>query len=217
MNRGYIRGHAERDPLSGANGPIRFVAATEGIKRDGIDLRMAGAELDRFRSNPVILFGHNAWGRQNLPIGRAENVEVEGGALKMDVVFDKDDDFALTVERKIRSGFLNAVSIGFDVRAWEKPGQSMWNGGVATKWELFETSVVPVPMDEKATVEGGRAWGYDAKSDMIPADQIRDYINEQVEERFARLCLNKEVQAQTVDRVDADRVLASLMFGGDTK
>jgi HK97 family phage prohead protease len=169
MNRGYIRGHAER--TDSKSGPIRFVAATEGVKRDGIDLRMQGAELERFNANPVILFGHNSWGRENLPIGRASGVGVEGNALKMDIEFDQDDEFAVKVERKIRNGFLNAVSIGFDVRGWEKPGQNMWNGGVATKWELFETSVVPVPMDEKATVEAGRS---------LHDENLRQYISEQI-------------------------------------
>lgn len=169
MNRGYIRGHAER--TDSKSGPIRFVAATEGVKRDGIDLRMAGVELERFNANPVILFGHNGWGRQNLPIGRASDVGVEGDSLKMTIEFDQEDDFARTVERKIRGGFLNAVSIGFDVRSWEKAGQNMWNGGVATKWELFETSVVPVPMDEKATVEAGRS---------LHDENIRQYVDEQV-------------------------------------
>lgn len=193
MDRGYIRGHCER--TDSKSGPIRFVAATEGVKRDGVDLRMQGAELERFRANPVILFGHNAWGRQNLPIGRADNVGVEGNALKMDIEFDQEDEFARTVERKIRAGFLNAVSIGFDVRGWEKPGQNLWNGGVATKWELFETSVVPVPMDEKATVEAGRS---------LHDENIRQYIDEQLvkgfKEHFESL-VAKQVEEKRADLV----------------
>ena len=212
MNRGYIRGHAERG--SAKDGPIRFVAATEGVKRDGIDLRMQGAELERFRANPVILFGHNAWGRQNLPIGRADNVGVEGDALKMDITFDQDDEFALSVERKIRNGFLNAVSIGFDVRGWEKPGQNMWNGGVATKWELFETSVVPVPMDEKATVEAGRS---------LHDENLRQYVTEEISKGIRNWVETQldvhldEWQSRVItaglDRVDADKVMASFKFG----
>lgn len=212
MNRGYIRGHAERG--SAKDGPIRFVAATEGVKRDGIDLRMAGVELERFNANPVILFGHNGWGRQNLPIGRASDVGVEGDSLKMTIEFDQEDEFARTVERKIRGGFLNAVSIGFDVRGWEKPGQNMWNGGVATKWELFETSVVPVPMDEKATVEAGRS---------LHDENLRQYVNEQVvkgiqdwleanlDERLTEW--QSRVLSAGLNRVDADKVLASFKFG----
>lgn len=212
MNRGYIRGHCERG--SAKDGPIRFVAATEGVKRDGIDLRMQGVELERFEANPVILFGHNSWGRENLPIGRASGVGVEGDALKMDIEFDQDDEFAVKVERKIRNGFLNAVSIGFDVRGWEKPGQNMWNGGVATKWELFETSVVPVPMDEKATVEAGR-------SDDNLREQILGWVRTHMDERleeWQRLYLNDVVEAKPDVSAIGREVLDAInawKFGGD--
>jgi len=201
MNRGCIRGFVERGVTDG--GPIRFVAATEGVKRDGIDLRMQGAQLERFRANPVILFGHASWGRQNLPIGRAEHVGVEGDSLVMDVVFDQEDEFARTVERKLRGGFLNAVSIGFEVDSWEKPGQNFWNGGVATKWELFETSVVPIPMDERAVVQAGRSF---------EDDTLRQYIDERIEDALKRhFAKNDEPVGFT--QSDADKVLASFKFG----
>lgn len=214
MDRGYIRGHAER--TDSKSGPIRFVAATEGVKRDGVDLRMQGAELERFRANPVILFGHNAWGRQNLPIGRADNVGVEGDSLKMDIEFDQEDEFARTVERKIRAGFLNAVSIGFDVRGWEKPGQNLWNGGVATKWELFETSVVPVPMDEKATVEAGRSLDDENLRQYVNGEVtkgIREWVETQLDVHLDQW--QSRVLSASFGRVDADKVMASFKFGED--
>lgn len=212
MNRGYIRGHVDR---SITDGPLRFVAATEGVKRDGIDLRMTGAELERFRANPVVLFGHNSWGRENLPIGRADNVTVDGDSLMMDIEFDREDEFANKVERKIRTGFLNAVSIGFEVRSWEKPGQNAWVGGVATKWELFETSVVPVPMDEKATVASGRS---------LHDENLRQFLEEEmvkrIKEGIAEYFLNRELERKTnaaISGVDASKVLASFNFEGVTK
>lgn len=153
--RGYARAYIDRD-ASGKDGPLRFVAATEGKKGDGIDLRMAGARLDRYQANPIIGYGHSYWGRQSLPIGRADNVAVDGKRLLMDVTFDPADEFAMTVDRKYRDGYLNAVSIGFDVYGWEEPNASYWTGGTATDWELLETSAVPLPMDADAVVESGR-------------------------------------------------------------
>lgn len=210
MDRGYMRGHVDREGITD-DGLIWFTAATEGVKADGIDLRMDGAQLDRFKSNPVILFGHNSWGRQNLPIARAPEVGVEGKRLRLGIKFDDEDDFARVVERKIRKGFLNAVSIGFEVQAWEKPGMNHWNGGVATKWELFETSVVPVPMDEKATVESGRS---------LHDENLRQYVSEQISKgikaEFARYFLNEEKTAvPVVSEVDASKVMASFEFGGN--
>lgn len=148
----YSRAYVDRDATTEA-GPIRFVMATEGPKGDGIDLRMDGADLRRFRANPVVGYGHCYWGRNDLPIGRASDTVVDGKRLVCDVVFDTADEFAATVDRKYRDGFLNAVSIGFDVHEWADGSRS---SGVATQWELFELSAVPLPMDGKAVVESGR-------------------------------------------------------------
>jgi HK97 family phage prohead protease len=210
MDRGYMRGHVDRDITKG-DGPIWFTAATEGVKADGIDLRMEGAQLNRFRDNPVILFGHNSWGRTNLPIGRAIDVGVEGKRLRIGIEFDQEDDFARTIERKIRAKFLNAVSIGFDVQSWEKPGMNHWNGGIATKWELLETSVVPVPMDEKATVESGRS--FDA---LDPMTLIQSWVRTNVEhclEEWQSRNLEEIVKRESVNEVDASKVMASFKFG----
>lgn len=141
--------------------PLRVVMASEGRKADGIDLRMAGARLERYRANPVLGYGHAYWGRDNLPIGRvdASSIAVEGTQLAGDLEYDQGDEFARKVERKMRDGFLSAVSIGFDVIRWEDPKSSYWTGGVAVEWELTELSVVPIGMDAKALVTAGRAHG----------------------------------------------------------
>lgn len=143
----YLRGHVVR---ADGDGPIRFVAATEGKKADGIDLRMDRLSLDRFRANPVILYGHTYWGRDSLPIGRSVGEEIDDDRLLIDVEFDRDDQFAAQVERKYRQRFLNAVSVGFDIRGLDQDG-------VPDSWELLELSAVPVPLDPEALAESGRA------------------------------------------------------------
>lgn len=152
----YTRAQVDRASLD-TDGPIRFVAATEGVKADGIDLRMSGAKLDRYRANPIFGYGHQYWSREDLPIGKATSVEVDGSRLLLDVVFDPEDEFARACEKKYRGGYLNACSIGFDVHAWQDGNGSYWKGGVAESWELTEVSAVPVPMDAEAVVAGGRA------------------------------------------------------------
>lgn len=150
--RAYVDRAATRD-----GEPIRFVAATEGRKADNIDLRMTGARLDRYRSNPILGYGHRYYSRDDLPIGRSVRTEVDGSRLMIDVEFDQADEFAQRVERKYRDGYLNAVSVGFDVTRWEGNNGSYWAGGVAEEWELTEVSAVPVPMDGDAIVAGGRS------------------------------------------------------------
>ncbi|MFJ2002172.1 HK97 family phage prohead protease [Streptomyces chartreusis] len=153
--RHYMRGYvlrAEGDDDIGddkAGKPLTIVAATEGRKGDGLNLTMDGAELGRFEANPVLGYGHSYWGRDGLPIGRSDKTWIDGEQLKMDLLFDQEDDFARKVERKYRGGYMNAFSIGFDV----------WNiadDGTPEGWELFEVSAVPLPMDPNAVVESGR-------------------------------------------------------------
>lgn len=148
-DRLYLRGIAQRAE-SDPDKPLRFIVATEGKKADGLDLRMSGLNLDRFRSNPVVMYGHDYWGRESLPIGRAENIEVDGPNLLADTIFDPDDEFAQRVEGKYRGGFLNAVSVGFDIRKIDP------ETGVVDEWEMIEYSAVPVPLDPDAVVESGR-------------------------------------------------------------
>lgn len=153
----YTRAYVDRD--AGGEDVLRFVGATEGEKGDGISLRMDGAMLDRYRSNPIFGWGHRYGGRDSLPIGRSDRTEVDDKKrLMFDIAFDREDAFAAEVERKYRARFLNAVSIGFAVLEWEDPKtQDYWRGGVATQWELYELSAVPLPMDASAVVESGRA------------------------------------------------------------
>ncbi|THA78406.1 hypothetical protein E6R60_05850 [Streptomyces sp. A0642] len=150
--RHYLRGYVARadgdDDAAGK--PLSIIAATEGRKGDGLNLTMKGAELGRFQSNPVVGYGHSYWGRDGLPIGRSDKTWIDDDKLRMNVVFDQDDEFAVKVERKYRARMMNAFSIGFDV----------WNiddSGTPEGWELFEVSAVPLPMDPNAIVESGRS------------------------------------------------------------
>lgn len=150
---GFVDRANQRD-----DSPLRVVMATEGRKADGIDLRMSGARLERYKANPVLGYGHRYYTREDLPIGRItpDSIEVFGTSMAGDLDFDQSDDFATTIERKMRDGYISAVSIGFDVLDWESENDSIWRGGVATGWELTETSVVPIGMDDKALVTAGR-------------------------------------------------------------
>lgn len=138
MATNYLRGlHVRADDDTSTSGPIRFVASTEGVKRDGLEIKAESWELENYRRNPVFLFGHDYMGSR-LPIGRAE-VNVEGKNLIASVTFDPDDEFARQVERKYRNGFLYAVSVG-----WDSRGDTN---------ELLDISAVPVPGDPDALME----------------------------------------------------------------
>lgn len=144
----YLRARVVRDDdddKTGEDGPLRIIAATGGRKADGLNLAMDRADLDRFESNPVVMYGHDYNGRDSLPIGRADETWIEDDQLRMDITFDRDDEFAATVERKYRAGMMNTFSIGFDAYDIDE-------AGVPARWELHEVSAVPIPMDASAVV-----------------------------------------------------------------
>lgn len=136
----YLRAFAE--PSTTDDGPIRFVASTEGDPGDGFDLRAEDWDFSRFLRNPVILWGHDFLGSR-LPIGKAVGVSIENRTMLASVQFDPDDPFAQDVERKYRNGYLSAVSVSWDT--------------VAGRNHLLEISGVPVPMDPDALMERTRA------------------------------------------------------------
>jgi len=141
MAKIYLRGYRikSKDESDEPGSPMRFVASTEGVKRDGKSLSSSDWRLDNFRANPVFLYVHDYMGR-TLPPGRIVNVEVTNSELLADVEFDQADEFARQIESKYRRGFLNAVSVGWqDVQE----GKKTWH-------DLLDISAVPVPADPDA-------------------------------------------------------------------
>jgi hypothetical protein len=145
MSNQFFRAIAQITPGSEAGSPIRFVASTDQVARDGFIVDMAGWRLDNYRSNPVFLWAHDY---ASPPIGRAD-VFVEQGVMNADVIFDQADEFARSIERKYRDGFLSAVSVGFNALAFNPP-QRNGDAPHITEAELLDISAVPVPSDPRA-------------------------------------------------------------------
>lgn len=175
MTKQFLRAYTMRGKEPGQAGdPIKFLASTAGIKRDGRDLDQGLWSLDNFRKNPVFLWSHDYRG-QFLPIGKAD-VEAAEDGLETTVLFDQADEFARKVEDKYRRGFLNAVSVGWNdvVRCANCDGLlDMWltyglayyrkkcphcereltEDGVRVSYDLLDISGVNVPGDPDALME----------------------------------------------------------------
>ncbi len=92
-------------------------------------------------------------------IGRVENVRIEDGKLKADVIFGSTPDAAAVFE-KYRDGILTDVSIGYKVNAFSVEERSGEPDIVTiTDFEIKELSAVGIGFDPGATVgrnqEGG--------------------------------------------------------------
>jgi len=88
---------------------LTFRASIESEDRVGDVIRASGWELDNYRSNPVVLWGHR---HDLLPVGKSVDVWVEGDALMASIEF-APTDFAQQVKKLFTEGFLRGVSVGF--------------------------------------------------------------------------------------------------------
>lgn len=137
-----------------------FVAATE----NGVDtwtgrevLRMSGANLTRYRKNPVVLDAHNRYAAGDI-VGKGR-IKREERELVVDITF-AETDRAERAWQLVRTDFLRAVSVGFiprkvrDIVEDETDGEGEYEitgpARIVTEWELIEISVVPVPADADA-------------------------------------------------------------------
>jgi HK97 family phage prohead protease len=125
-----------------------FIASSEDKDRYGDIIRVNGWDLTNYKANPIVLFGHQS---RNLPIGSAK-AWIEGTQLFADVEFAAKEvyDFADSVYKLVKAGFLNAVSVGFQPTKMpneiKDPDTNKWTGGYEfIAQELLELSVVPVP------------------------------------------------------------------------
>ena len=101
--------------------------------------------LENFKINPMILYNHNP----NFEIGKALKVVPTEDGLAVEVeISDSDDPDTTRVRNNIKQGILKTFSIGFETRA-EEPDEKGINR--IKDAELFEVSVVTIPMNQAST------------------------------------------------------------------
>jgi len=134
--------------------PVTFIASTDTPDRYG-DVVGQNWNLEAFERNPVILFNHNS---AAMPIGKGK-AYVQDGRLMIDVEFDQNDEDAKKIESKVRGGFINAVSVGFQpleavLRSALPEGHQYKakKGYYFPKSELLEVSIVTIPANNEATL-----------------------------------------------------------------
>lgn len=122
------------------------------ISDDAIDLGRAEAGL------VCLLDAHNQW-ETGAVLGTVSNVRIENGQLVGTLKFG-ETDAAKQAEGMVARGELKGISIGYRVSKWEivtkEEEHETWR---ATRWELLEVSLVPVPADASAAVRasGGQS------------------------------------------------------------
>jgi HK97 family phage prohead protease len=135
--------------------PIKFVASTANPDRYGDVVDQKGWDLRAYNRNPVVLFNHNP---SQMPIGKGR-AYVENDQLMLEVEFDQKDDMAKTIEQKVRDGYINAVSVGFQpsktIARSSLPADHPYHGKSGSYFqtsELLEVSIVTIPANNEATL-----------------------------------------------------------------
>lgn len=167
---------------AGKGTPLPLIAATGGMKSDGLDLTGLPWDFRRGRSNGdayryPLLWVHDLGG-ERLPLGVVDVRAVgDGPDLEAEAIFDPDDPFAVAVERKYRSaiGGLDAFSISWD-DVDDAGVSARVTKAKATAHQLLETSCVPVGMDPDALAKDGRKRAADLRTlaDVIDAALLAD-------------------------------------------
>ena len=131
---------------------VDFIASTDAI--DSYDeIVEQDWILDRYLSNPVVLFGHNS---RDLPIGTATRCEVveASGRKQLECTIQfltaAANPMAEQVWHAVQEGGLRAVSVGFmpgDYRFEKRNGVEVF---VLSQNTLHEISVVPIPANPEA-------------------------------------------------------------------
>jgi len=137
-----------------------FVLHDESVNTYGFRMLTSGANLEEFRKNPVLFLNHKDW---ELPIGRWENIRIEGTRILADAVFDENDKEAIKVMKKVETDFVRMASIGAwppeevsDAPELKLPGQTM---PTVTRWTVREASVVTIGANHNALVMYDRQTG----------------------------------------------------------
>lgn len=145
----YEKGYEER--------VIRYTCSDGNADRAGDVIKQNGWHLKNFKSNPVIMANHN-YGE--FPVGNALSAGVDGGKLKMQVLFAGKDvsEKADEAFKLSKAGFMRAGSVGFmplkhhmpDEAEQKELGMEHAAGVVFDEQDLLEFSVCGVPMNPGA-------------------------------------------------------------------
>lgn len=180
--------------LSKSNGIYEAMISTESIDRSGDIVRASGVQLDNYKKNPVVLWGHDYHAP---PIAKTTQIDIiPGRGLKARFEFPPVgiSSLADTVRGLWEHEFVNATSIGFDPITSRpiEPGKP-FGPQEYTKWELLEFSIVTVPANQDAVrLAFGNSFGGDTALKLandrlskavkyyprqLPIQELNDFIN----------------------------------------
>jgi HK97 family phage prohead protease len=161
-------------------GVIEGYASTFGGAPDlGGDVVVPGAFVDSLADHkrkgtmPLMLFGHNA--TDGLPIGNWVDMAEDGKGLWAQGQLDMEDPFGSKIHRKLKQKQMRGLSIGYGVKA-SGPDPKRPGVRLLQKLELYEVSVVNMPMNTRAAVDTVKSFTREGELPSLP--QFEDFLRE---------------------------------------
>lgn len=135
------------------------VISNSSLNSYGFRVLTEGIDTHQFERNPILLWMHNRPLRgttdEVLPLGRVENLRIDGDSLIGTPVFDETDPFAQRIKAKWDAGILKMVSAGLDVLEQSDAPENLVAGqkfATVTRCRLREVSIVDIGANDDALV-----------------------------------------------------------------
>ena len=200
------------------DGSVRYRLTSKKVDRHGEVVIPDGVNLDNFKENPIVLFCHGYGSQQgNVPIGKVkpDSFKVTSTYIDADVIFDENgkDPFAEMIGDKVRNGFLNAGSIGFNpIVIGSEPVLPKQTGVTILEWELYEFSVAPIPSNTDALAKREFAeFRLACKSVMDKPEEFDElltefYTKQDNEQALNELIIHKEFDEFRKNKLDEQKL-----------
>jgi len=195
---------------------IVHVITDSTIDRMGEIVDPYGADLENFKRNPVVLFGHQHHSVGVIPIiGRSAWQKLVGEQWLSKTIFSDATQFARDAWMLAKEGFLRATSIGFNPLKWETKklkdvelspaNRSKFDPDMETriyrKWELWEYSLVPVPANPNALARDALETMRDICRSEYAKSMINDALFEQRVCELERCGANVQMKLQALEEL----------------
>lgn len=130
------------------------IISTSGLNCYGGRVLTSGIDLTQFQKNPLLLWMHRrGFDRDAMPIGRIDNLRIDGDRLIGTPVFDLNDEFAKKIESKWENGFLRMASAGIEIIETSDAPEHLLQGQTRrtiTRCKLEEVSIVDMGGNDEA-------------------------------------------------------------------
>lgn len=178
---------------------FEFVIWDENLPcSDGDRILLAGFNIDNFLKNPIVYFNHSYANRyeediRSKVIGKVISHRYDESKLLMSVVFDMEDSRAAEIARKVKDGFLHAVSIGYIPIAMDDslPYINGQRNPTTTEAEMKELSIVERPAHPNAI----------RQKNYIFQTKTANRLGKKMEEEIKSLAENVKKLTETVEKL----------------